>query len=91
MALHRRAGVLGPMARDRAYKLAQKVEETVLVLTEVWFVSKMPRSVVVGEVWGAGRGGACGGGRSRGAPGRLIHQGGPCGPYGDVQGVRRAG
>ena len=50
VATHRRAGVMGPMPRERAYKLAQKVEETVLVLTEVWVRSEMPRSVLAEEV-----------------------------------------
>ena len=52
--------------------------------------AEMRHRMVVGEVRAAGRGGARGGGRNRGAPCRLIHQGGPCRPCGDVRVVRRA-
>ena len=41
-------GVLGPRARDKAYKLAQTIEETVLVLTGVCFGSEMLRGMVGG-------------------------------------------
>ena len=58
-------------------------------LTEVWFGSEMPRSVVVGEVWAAGRGGARGGGRSWGAPGSEIPLSGSECTCGCVAGVRK--
>ena len=61
------------------------------MLTKPWKRKESHCRGVDGEVRAVSRGGARGGGRSRGAPGWLIHQGGPFGPCGGVQGVSVAG
>ena len=61
------------------------------MLTKPWKRKESRCRGVDGEVQAAGRGAAHGGGRSRGALARLIHQEGPCGPCGGVQGVSVAG
>ena len=60
-AWHQRASILGSRACYKAYKQAQSIEATVLVLTGVCFGSEMPRGMVVGEV----RAAALGRGRRR--------------------------
>ena len=89
MVRWRRSAGVGVPASGTTYgpqQLAQKKREVVGMLTKPWKRKESRCRGVDDEVWAAGHGGARGGGRSRGASGRLIHQGGLCGPCGGVQG-----
>jgi hypothetical protein len=90
MAQQRRSTGVGVPASGTTYgpqQLAQKKGEVMGMLTKPWKRKESRCRGVDGEVRAAGRGGARRGGRSKGAPGRLIYQGGLCGSCGGVQGV----